>query len=279
MNDLTTSFLLICAATTFAAALVVAQRRFVANVSRRFVKLPRFEQTLLVVAVCVMTVCAQKSGTNEVTGVAGNVFSAEEGEAQSRGEEGDGLIQGGSGVSPLQQKEISILSRSGETPLPLSTTTSASPSLSNLSVENFQETNVFAITSFSLDCAGCSVLNIAGHRVKSFGMMTRLKRWYRNQQDRSVGTLWEGVGELIFLGYCYKAPLDGQGADLIAGAFTSEVKGGSDFVQAWKNANDRNVGRNACALDCSKTPHEFWYWNEQSGTSVWTKVTKGANSW
>lgn len=133
-----------------------------------------------------------------------------------------------------------------------------------------------------LDCvviAGCSVLNIAGHRVKSFGMMTRLKRWYRNQQDRSVGTLWEGVGELVFLGYCYKAPLDGQGADLIAGAFTSEVKGGSGFVQAWKNANDRNVGRNACALDCSKTPHEFWYWDEQSGTSVWTKVTKGANSW
>ena len=67
MFALMTSLVLICAATTFAAALVVAQRRVVANVARRFVKLPRVEQALLVVAVGVMTVCAQKSGTNGTT--------------------------------------------------------------------------------------------------------------------------------------------------------------------------------------------------------------------
>ena len=57
---------MICAAATSAAALVVAQRKLVAGVARRFVRLPRFEQALLVVAVCVMTVCAQKSGVEKV---------------------------------------------------------------------------------------------------------------------------------------------------------------------------------------------------------------------
>ena len=79
-----TSLLLICAATTFAAALVVAQRRVVERIARRFVRLPRVEQALLVVAVGVMTVCAQKSGTNEVSNAEigasnaeGDVFNAE----------------------------------------------------------------------------------------------------------------------------------------------------------------------------------------------------------
>ena len=79
MNDLTTSLLLICAATTFAAALVVAQRRAVERIARRFVRLPRVEQTLLVVAVCVSTVCAQKSGTN-------GVFNAEIGASNAEGD-------------------------------------------------------------------------------------------------------------------------------------------------------------------------------------------------
>ena len=80
MIALLTSLFAACAATSFAAWLVVAQRRLVAGVARRFLRLPRFEQALLVVAVCVTTVCAQKSGTNEV-------FNAEEEETGSRGEE------------------------------------------------------------------------------------------------------------------------------------------------------------------------------------------------
>ena len=77
MSDALTSILLICAAGMTLAWLVAAQRRFAAHVARRFVRLPRFEQALLVVAVCVMTVCAQKSGTNEVSGVSGDIFNAE----------------------------------------------------------------------------------------------------------------------------------------------------------------------------------------------------------
>ena len=106
MNDPTTSLLLICAATTFAAALVVAQRRLVAGVARRFLRLPRFEQALLVVAVCVMTVCAQKSGTNEVSGAAGDIFNAEVGETQRLGD-AEVRPERRSGVSPLLLRTLS----------------------------------------------------------------------------------------------------------------------------------------------------------------------------
>ena len=101
MNDLLASLLLICAATTFAAGLVVAQRALVASIARRFVRLSRVEQTLLVVAVCVMTVCAQKSGTNEVAGAVGAISNAEISEIWRRGEEDNVLVERRSGVSPL----------------------------------------------------------------------------------------------------------------------------------------------------------------------------------
>ena len=133
-----------------------------------------------------------------------------------------------------------------------------------------------------LDCvviAGCSVLNIAGHRIKSFGMTTRFKRWYRNQQDRSVGTSWENVANIVFLGYCYTAPLDNQGAVDIATDFADKVKGEKGYLEAWKEANDRNAGRNACAIDCTTTPHQFWFWDETSGSPVWTRIDKGTTSW
>jgi cellobiose-specific phosphotransferase system component IIB len=55
--------LLVCAAGLTLAWLVAAQRRLVARAVRRFVSLPRVEQTLLVLAVGVMTVCAQKQRT------------------------------------------------------------------------------------------------------------------------------------------------------------------------------------------------------------------------
>ena len=159
MNELATSFLLICAATTFAAAFAVAQGRTVERIARRFVNLSRVEQVLLVVAVCVMTVCAQKSGTNEVTNAENGIFNAEETELQRRGEEGDGLIQGGSGVSPLQQKEISILSRSGETPHPLSTATSASPTLNLLRVSPKAVVATNEVFDFSPPDGACLATN------------------------------------------------------------------------------------------------------------------------
>ena len=127
--------------------------------------------------------------------------------------------------------------------------------------------------------SGCSVLNIAGHRIKSFGRTTRFKRWLRNQEDRSVGTSWETTADAIFLGYCYTAPLDSQGATAIATVFVNGVKGGKSCLQAWKDANDRDAGRNACAIDCTITPHEFWYWDETSGRPVWTRISKGDASW
>ena len=66
--SLTTDILLACAAGLTLAWLVAAQRQLVVHLTRRFVSLPRVEQALLVLAVGVMTVCAQKSGTNGVQG-------------------------------------------------------------------------------------------------------------------------------------------------------------------------------------------------------------------
>ena len=63
---LITYVLLVLAAGLTTAWLFAAQRRLVVCATRRFVALPRVEQALLVVAVGVMTVCAQKSGSNVV---------------------------------------------------------------------------------------------------------------------------------------------------------------------------------------------------------------------
>ena len=61
--NLAIDILLVCAAGMTLAWIVAAQRRLVARAARRFVALPRVEQALLVVAVGVMTVCAQKQRT------------------------------------------------------------------------------------------------------------------------------------------------------------------------------------------------------------------------
>ena len=63
MNALFTMLLLTCMTTTFAAWLVVALRRPVAQLSRRFLSLPRTTQAALIFAVGVATAAAQKSGT------------------------------------------------------------------------------------------------------------------------------------------------------------------------------------------------------------------------
>lgn len=137
-----------------------------------------------------------------------------------------------------------------------------------------------------LDCviiAGCSVLNIGGYRANSFtDYSTRIKYWFRKKQSNcgeSPGILWENVGPKYFLGYCWTAPLDGQGADLIAAAFVDNIQAGVLPIEAWREANNRSVSRNACALDVSSDIHKFWYWDETSGIPVWTNIVKGVTSW
>ena len=89
MNDLT-SILLICAAGLSLAWPVAAQRRLVADAARRFVALPRLRQVALVLAVGVMTVCAQKQGTSNreqgtsaVAEASGSDFNAENGDLRT----------------------------------------------------------------------------------------------------------------------------------------------------------------------------------------------------
>ncbi|MBR4652445.1 MAG: hypothetical protein IKO72_03725 [Kiritimatiellae bacterium] len=65
----------------------------------------------------------------------------------------------------------------------------------------------------------------------------------------------------------------------IASAFVGNIKSGNDIITAWRDANDTAKGRNACVIDCSRTPHQFWFWDESSGSPIWTKKEKGVASW
>ena len=66
--------------------------------ARQFLKLPRLQQALVVFAVCILTVCAQKSGSNAVV----NAEISEEGR---RGEK-ESAVQGGSGETPLLRSSV-----------------------------------------------------------------------------------------------------------------------------------------------------------------------------
>ena len=157
-----TDILLVCAAGLTLAWLVAAQRRLVARVARRFVALPRVEQVALLLAVGVMTVCAQKQRTEnseQLTDVVAEVFgsvpayppakqpegaarrgafNAEMREKGRRGEE-EVAVERRSGVSPLQDKDETSSSRSGETPLLRSSVaSSANPCQSVQSVASSQ---------------------------------------------------------------------------------------------------------------------------------------------
>ena len=102
---------------------------------------------------------------------------------------------------------------------------------------------------------------------------------HRNWFGAMPGENWESSGPKYLLGYALKAPLDNDGGDIISRSFIANVRAGQDIVTAWKNANDTDKGRNACAIDCSTSFHKFWFWDESSGTHVWTCKTKGVNSW
>lgn len=131
-----------------------------------------------------------------------------------------------------------------------------------------------------LDCviiAGCAVLDVRNYRFNSLGLLYRWK--HRSWKGACPGELWEEAGVKYLLGYALKAPLDTDGGSAIASAFTANIKSGKNIITSWRDANDNAKGRNACVIDCSKTPHEFWYWNESSGNPIWTKATKGTMSW
>ncbi len=101
-------------------AMLFCEAQSLARVRRRFCALPRFQQVLLVLFIGVMTASAQKSGTNEVADVANEILDAEDEVGKCLGESGS--------------------------------MASASPTLLNLRAENSQATNVFAITSFAVNC-------------------------------------------------------------------------------------------------------------------------------
>ena len=125
--------------------------------------------------------------------------------------------------------------------------------------------------------AGCAVLDVRNFRYNSLGFLYKWK--HREWKGSYPGELWEESGVKCLLGYALKAPLDSDGGAAIATAFVGNMNSGKDAIVSWRDANDMPKGRNACAIDCSKTPHEFWFWDESSGVATWTKREKGAVSW
>lgn len=126
--------------------------------------------------------------------------------------------------------------------------------------------------------AGCSVLDIKDYRAQSFGILTYAK-WLAKGGDSSPGAKWEATGPNYLLGYAWAAPLDTQGADAVAAAFTAGLNSGKHVITAWRDANDSGLARNACLIDAGSSPPVYYYWDEQSGTPVWTSVTKGGGGW
>ena len=125
--------------------------------------------------------------------------------------------------------------------------------------------------------AGCAVLDVGNYRLNSTGFFYRMK--HRDWFGAKPGENWESSGPKYLLGYALKAPLDTDGGSSIASAFVRNIKSGKDIITSWRDANDTAKGRNACVIDCSISPHKFWFWDETSGTPVWTIKTKGVTSW
>lgn len=131
-----------------------------------------------------------------------------------------------------------------------------------------------------LNCAiiaGCAVLDVRNYRFNSLGLLYRWK--HKEWKGVYPGEIWEETGVKYLLGYALKAPLDTDGGSAIASAFVGNIKSGNDIITAWRDANDTAKGRNACVIDCSRTPHQFWFWDESSGSPIWTKKEKGVASW
>ncbi len=130
--------------------------------------------------------------------------------------------------------------------------------------------------------SGCSVLNIGTFRKRSFNSASKLK-WALKTMGASTispGLSWIGKGPKYFLGYCWSAPRDNQGASGIVAQFVSDITlDESDVIRSWMFANNNNAGRNACAIDCSGTMPVFWYWDETETGPIWTGIQKGSTLW
>ena len=126
--------------------------------------------------------------------------------------------------------------------------------------------------------SGCSVLDIKDFRAKSFGVVAYAE-WFAAGGDWSPGALWEKTGPKFLVGNNWAGPSDVAGTKEIVANFLSAVGDGSSIPEAWKSANPVTKGANACVIDCSKVPHEYWYWDETSGSPIWSKVVKGVDGW
>lgn len=131
-----------------------------------------------------------------------------------------------------------------------------------------------------LECvifAGCSVLDI-GDFVSKRLSWRELAKWKAAGGACSPGNRWRNIGPKIFLGYGWTAPLDTQGSDEIAAICAAQINSGQNPVEAWRIANDRPAGRNACAIDMSVSPARYWHWQRNLlGGYTWTCKTEGTD--
>ncbi len=131
-----------------------------------------------------------------------------------------------------------------------------------------------------LDCvvfAGCSILDVEDFVAQRL-TASQLTAWKAAGGACSPGKSWRTLGPTYFLGYGWKAPLDTQGANVIAAIFAAEINLGETPVEAWRIANDRPAGRNACAIDLSSSPAKFWYWKRNGWSGYfWDCKTEGVD--
>ena len=105
--------------------------------------------------------------------------------------------------------------------------------------------------------AGCSVLDIGDKG-----------NHYSNPASHSAspGLKWAASsGANALLGYCWKAPLDNQGAVRILNDWCSNRTALGD-VESWMQANANRNGRNACAIQHIDDSHcRYWYFKREKG--------------
>jgi len=118
------------------------------------------------------------------------------------------------------------------------------------------------------------------------GFFTKIKAAQDWTSDPSPGEQWEPLAPKYKLGYCWTGPADNEGSAAIISSYYSKVKGGMNPIAAWGAANAGTKGVNACAIDTSVTPHQYWYFRTpfsivgyQVGNPTWTCVTKGGSGW
>ena len=114
--------------------------------------------------------------------------------------------------------------------------------------------------------AGCAVLDIGDKG-----------NHYSNPASHSAspGLKWAASsGASALLGYCWKAPLDNQGAVQILNSWCDQRASIGD-IEAWMRANDRRSGHNACAIrrmDGTSIEYHYFakrarlYWSRQIDT-------------